>query len=173
MTEKNSTTTHSLPTAMLSKSSPQLFAQLDDVRCHADSVPRANQPAPNHGPTEALRLRSRARLGAGTAVLVGERSGRLPFAVAGLVALSLLCLALYGCSTIDRVAVTAGQTEHGATGAVQIYFRDAAGQLLTTRLPKALIDRTISVPVGSDLDRPTGETVPTIPRCCGAKPPTN
>ena len=93
--------------------------------------------------------------------------------MAVLVAVSLLCLALCGCSTFDGVVLSGGTSEQAATGAVQIYFRDSAGVLRTTRLPKAILSRTISVPVGSDLDLPAGETVPTIPRCCGAKPPTN
>lgn len=77
----------------------------------------------------------------------------------------LAIVALAGCSSVSRLDVAAGATSQGElSGSVQIYFRDAAGQLQTARVPRALVAGTNAAPVASALDLPTGESLPTIPR---------
>lgn len=76
----------------------------------------------------------------------------------------LALLAMVACQSVDHVGVGVGATSQGdVSGSVQIYFRDASGRLLTARVPRSTVARTIAVPVGSDLDLPVGESVPKVP----------
>lgn len=71
-------------------------------------------------------------------------------------------LAFGGCGTVSSVGLTGNHSTNGTTAAVQVYFRDSTGQLRTTRLPTAIISRTITVPINSNADLPAGEYLPTI-----------
>lgn len=140
-----------MPIAILSLASPQPLPY---------SLPHASS---NQRPYLALghpRLGNRYGAGVGRDRV---RLGANAFLGACL-GLAFSVLILCGCSSVSSVGLSGGATSQGDySGTVQIYFRDAAGQIVTARVPRSSLPTTNAWPVTSDLDVPAGQTLPVIP----------